>query len=210
MSYAGNFFLHGKCHLKKLYKTPLKNPIYFAIWSKTEQNKPSCQCLFRLLLLFQLWNIRVKFTSLNFSSLVCSVTLKLVVLVYGAACWVFSTIARGLRCGGNMPARDWVQLLTGCTGPVLCAPAHSWLGCCMRRGIFLFFKLWTLALLASIHEASLGKPFLRTGTHISGSGPGQPWRVNEEKQDSSMKEGNKPEGLSRWKVFKSLWVYDLS
>lgn len=158
MSYVGNFFLCGKCHLKKLYKTPLKNPIYFAIWSKTEQNKPSCQCLFRLLLLFQLWNIRVKFTSLNFSSLVGSVALKLVVHVYGAACWVFSTIARGLRCGGNMPARDWVQLLTGCTGPVLCAPAHSWLSCCMRRGIFLFLNFEHWHCLLAFMKPALANP----------------------------------------------------
>lgn len=71
-------------------------------------------------------------------------------------------------------------------------------------------KLRTLALFAGIHEASLGQHFLRAGMHISGSDLGQPWRVNEEKQDSSMKEGNQPEGLSRWKVLKSLWVYVLS
>lgn len=175
--------------------------------NRTEQ--PSFQCLFRLVLLFQLWNIRVKFTSLSFSSLVCSVASEVCACVWDPAeLLVQLVMARGVLATFLPETRH--SFWQDAPGPVLCAPAHSWLSCCMRSGIFLFLKLWTQALLADIHEASLGKHFLRVGTHISGSGPGQPWRVNEEKQDSSMKEGNKPEDLSRWKVFKSLWVYVLS
>jgi len=52
--------------LKKA-KALKKYLIDIVIGNKPEQNKPSLQCLFRLLLLFQLWNIRVEFVSPNFS-----------------------------------------------------------------------------------------------------------------------------------------------
>lgn len=69
-----------------------------------------------------------------------------------------------------------------------------------EEGNFPFLKTLNTGIVcwhSGIHEASLGKHFLRAGMDVSGSGPGQLWKVNEEKRDSSMKEGNKPEGLSR-------------